>query len=263
MMHVVRIAYVVVILIKMYFAATTPGSELGKVIDPDNMKVEQYLDALLQKYKEIASDEKSRSGSKFLMVLVMLRTCLHRQKAASASGKSGPGSNAEGATQQQQDEASASKPDQETQAQKQDYNSTNTPLQLLSEVATGSASNNATPNTDAKFDARTPQMPWVLDAAQQKASATQSGQNNAGSDSYAIDPALNQPPPAISSHGIGNGGLDYDPNNFGNGLEQVFGMAMGEGDLSGWFGDEAYQAFLKALADGNGMNGSYEDYAFL
>lgn len=277
-MHVVRIAYAVVVLIKMYFAATTPGSEFGKVIDPDNMKVEQYLDALLQKYKEITFEEKSRSGSKFLMVLVMLKTCLHRQKAASASGKSGPGSTADGAMgnaqQQQQDETTASKPDQQAQGQKQDYNSSNTPLQLLSEVATGGASNTGTPSVDARFETRTPQMPWGnMDAVQQKGAAAATappsglnsagnGSGNSGNSSYAIDPALNQPAPAISSQGIGNGGLEYDPY-LGNGLEQAIGMAMGEGDLSQWFGDEAYQAFLKAMADGNGMGGGFEDYAFL
>ena len=117
-------------------------------------------------------------------------------------------------------------------------------------------------------------MPWGnMDAVQQKGatatSAPQSGSNsagngsgNSGNSSYAIDPALNQPAPAISSQGIGNGGLEYDPY-LGNGLEQAIGMAMGEGDLSQWFGDEAYQAFLKAMADGNGMSGGFEDYAFL
>src|SRR4051794_13866786 len=38
--HFVRVAYAVVVLIKLYFAAATPNSELGKVIDKDNIKVE-------------------------------------------------------------------------------------------------------------------------------------------------------------------------------------------------------------------------------
>jgi hypothetical protein len=84
-MHFVRIAYAVVVLIKMHFAAATPGSELGKVIDKNNMKVEQYLDGLLDKFKATAADNKSRPGSKFLMVLIMLKTWFHRQTNGKAN----------------------------------------------------------------------------------------------------------------------------------------------------------------------------------
>ena len=274
-MHVVRIAYAVVVLIKMYFQAITPGSEFGKAINADNMKVEQYLDQLFHKFKEITSDEKSRSGSKFLMVLVMIRTCLHRQKAGSAAN-SGPASNAEitdGGKQQQ--DGNAPKQEQQGQQQKPDYDSSNTPLQLLSEVATGTASNTAAPRTDGKYDTRTPYLsiPWTQWDQSQSGTSTptpqqqqQQGQSTPGgvngNNAYAIDPSLNQPAAGTSSQGIGNGGLEYyQPIN--NGLEQAMGMTLGEGDLSQWFGDEAYQAFLKAMMDGNGMGGGFEDYAFL
>jgi len=46
----------------MYFSAASPNSELGKVIDKDNMKVEQYLDGLLDKFRAAAEDDRCRPG---------------------------------------------------------------------------------------------------------------------------------------------------------------------------------------------------------
>lgn len=62
--HFVRAAYAVIVLIKMYFTAASSDSELGKVIDKDNMKVEQYLDGLLEKFRAAAEDDRCRPGKK-------------------------------------------------------------------------------------------------------------------------------------------------------------------------------------------------------
>lgn len=64
--HFVRAAYAVIVLIKMYFTAASSNSELGKVIDKDNMKVEQYLDGLLEKFRAAAEDDRCRPGKKNL-----------------------------------------------------------------------------------------------------------------------------------------------------------------------------------------------------
>ncbi|KAI9821143.1 MAG: hypothetical protein M1827_003877 [Pycnora praestabilis] len=72
--HYVRVSYAMVVLIKMYFAATTPNSELGKVIRKEDMKVEHYLDSLVASFKASGGNEKARPASKFLMVFVMLKT---------------------------------------------------------------------------------------------------------------------------------------------------------------------------------------------
>ncbi|PON20756.1 hypothetical protein TGAM01_v210357 [Trichoderma gamsii] len=53
-----RVAYAVVILIKMYFSASSPGSEMGRVIHKDNMRVEYYLETLLDKFRATAADNK-------------------------------------------------------------------------------------------------------------------------------------------------------------------------------------------------------------
>jgi hypothetical protein len=88
----VRIAYAVVVLIKMYFAAATPNSELGKVINKDHMKVEYYLDGLVAMFTNSAADKKSRPSHKFLMVLLMLKTWFGRQREGKEqkSGESAP-----------------------------------------------------------------------------------------------------------------------------------------------------------------------------
>lgn len=64
MLLFVRAAYAVIVLIKMYFSATSSNSELGRVIDKDHMKVEQYLNGLLEKFRTAAEDDRCRPGKK-------------------------------------------------------------------------------------------------------------------------------------------------------------------------------------------------------
>ncbi|CZR62804.1 related to cercosporin resistance protein [Phialocephala subalpina] len=59
--HFVRVAYAVVVLIKMYLAAATPNGQLGKVINKDNMRVEQYLDGLVEIFKAPAAGGEVRA----------------------------------------------------------------------------------------------------------------------------------------------------------------------------------------------------------
>ncbi|KJK78624.1 hypothetical protein H634G_05999 [Metarhizium anisopliae BRIP 53293] len=138
----VRVAYAVVILMKMYFSASSPSSELGKVINKDNMRVAYYLEALLEKFSATAADDKCRPASKFLLVLVMLRTWFlkhgkadTRQDAQNPLPAAGSSSNtpADGGTPSMQ----PSQPLPEHAA--------NTPLQVLSEVAMGRESNTPRP----------------------------------------------------------------------------------------------------------------------
>ncbi|KAI9672381.1 MAG: hypothetical protein M1817_003403 [Caeruleum heppii] len=83
--HFVRVAYAVVLLIKMFFAATSSGGELGKVISTEDMKTELYLDRLLEQFRAAAEGEKCRPASKFLMVLVLLKTWFQKQRAGAIS----------------------------------------------------------------------------------------------------------------------------------------------------------------------------------
>ncbi|RDA85776.1 hypothetical protein CP532_6305 [Ophiocordyceps camponoti-leonardi (nom. inval.)] len=70
----VRVAYAVVVLIKMFVSASDPASDLGRVMDRENMRVDAYLDALLVKFRAAADGHACRPAAKFLVVFVMLKT---------------------------------------------------------------------------------------------------------------------------------------------------------------------------------------------
>ncbi|KAI1383426.1 uncharacterized protein F4822DRAFT_77444 [Hypoxylon trugodes] len=160
----VRVAYAVVVLIKMYFSASNSNSELGKVINKDNMKVAEYLEKLLEKFRDVAASDKSRPASKFLLVLAMLRTWFFKQGQATnkAQGEEeseptqGPKDPTNPNEQQQpQNGAGQSHPHAQQQQHQQPLQAptsnpgpTNTPLQLLSEIATGNGPNQAGPGPE-------------------------------------------------------------------------------------------------------------------
>ncbi|KAH7163277.1 hypothetical protein B0J13DRAFT_431286 [Dactylonectria estremocensis] len=137
----VRVAYGLVMLIKLYFSASAPGSELGRVIDKDDMHVAQHLDALLDKFRAAAADERSRPASKFLVVLVMLRSWFHKQcKAEEAKDL---------ALLPPPTQSSTHVPTQQPMrgnSGNEHPRSANTPLQLLSEVATGTSTGGPGPS---------------------------------------------------------------------------------------------------------------------
>ncbi|KAG5978812.1 hypothetical protein E4U55_005900 [Claviceps digitariae] len=151
----VRVAYAVVILMKMYFSASNPSSELGRVINKDHIRVAYYLEALLDKFNATAADEKCRPASKFLLVLVMLRTWFIKHGKGEARmetplGRESPSSGAgAGATpvrqhdarqqqqQQQHQQHHQHNPQHQLHQQSPSAHTANTPLQVLSEVAMG------------------------------------------------------------------------------------------------------------------------------
>lgn len=146
----VRVAYALVILIKLYFSAALPGSELGKVINKDDLKVQKYLDALLDKFRETAAEDRSRPAAKFLVVLVMLRTWFSKQIKADNKEQPPTPSNPSIAQQHQQI------PNDHSQAM------ANTPLQLLSEVAAGSSTAAAGNTTATSSGTSTVDTPGTL-----------------------------------------------------------------------------------------------------
>ncbi|KAK1829814.1 hypothetical protein QBC39DRAFT_392276 [Podospora conica] len=130
----VRVAYAAVVLMKMFFAASSEKSSLGKVINKDDIKVEQHLEKLLAKFKETAADDKSRPAAKFLVVLIMLHSWFQKQKYV-LHGPAAPrakGAGAQPPSSRQSPEKGAG-PDTPVE-----YPPTaNTPLQLLSEFSSG------------------------------------------------------------------------------------------------------------------------------
>jgi len=257
----VRVAYAVVVLIKMYFTASSPKSELGKVINKDNMKVEQHLDDLLEKFSLTAADEKSRPASKFLVVLVMLRTWFQKQKGGGSSTSAdrppfppcadyrtsntvSPPSNQSGPPAQDPP------PQPQQQQQQSDYSATaNTPLQLLSEIATkdsngtgSSTGPNPRPTPDFYWAGRQPQQPFMYDDDNRNDASNSSSNNNNNTSSATpsnttgitpgADPAANTAAsfpfagpqslpwwdPAV--------GFDYTGIGFGDGFAQAMDLTL-------------------------------------
>ncbi|KAL1842097.1 hypothetical protein VTJ49DRAFT_6079 [Mycothermus thermophilus] len=138
----VRIAYGVVVLIKLYFVVSSSRSELTPFMTKDEMKVEQHLERLLDKFHAAAADDQSRPAGKFVFVLAMLRAWFlkqeekQRQSTAASSDTNAP---------------TPAYPPQNTGARlpvsqptrHADYSTASTPLQLLSEIATNDSGHRA------------------------------------------------------------------------------------------------------------------------
>ncbi|KAI2626340.1 hypothetical protein GGS21DRAFT_529974 [Xylaria nigripes] len=81
----VRVAYAVVVLIKIYFSSTYSHLDISMVFDKDKMNVPEYLDRLYKKFVEVADQDKSRPASKFLLVIGMLRNWFQTHNTRSQS----------------------------------------------------------------------------------------------------------------------------------------------------------------------------------
>ncbi|KAB5580000.1 hypothetical protein GE09DRAFT_1080496 [Coniochaeta sp. 2T2.1] len=260
----VRVAYAVVVLIKMYFAASSPKSELGKVINKDNMKVEQHLDNLLEKFGMTAADDKSRPASKFLVVLVMLRSWFQKQKGNGSmlSGEKPPQvACTEYRTPASPPKQSAPQQDQtQQQQQQQDYSTTaNTPLQLLSEIATKENSNNntsPTPNArqtpDFYWAGRQPQQPFMYDDSSNPNSNPSNPNPSSTTPTTANSNLPNPPSSSNPSNNNNNFSFPTPPNPSAVGIPWLdgfdyTGMGLGDGFA------QAMDLTLAGIADGSMM----------
>ncbi|GAW14714.1 hypothetical protein ANO14919_041170 [Xylariales sp. No.14919] len=263
--NLVRVSYAVVVLIKIYFSATSPNSELGKVINKDNMKVAEYLDRLLEKFQKTAASDKSRPAGKFLMVLLMVRSWFHKQGhgrsrmpgdqnvdptlKTSQSLRNTPVAN----SSNPQDSVSHPNPThhQQPQLQKQsDFNPANTPLQLLSEIATGNgpprnsqssgAPSAASMNTQQGYPAwMSPgvHLPYLYDPTAGLPTSAASGNGAVGSAGQPLIPWAGGP-----------FGGDMDYMSMGDGFEQAMGLTL-TGFGGGSPGDSvSYENSIRMLA---------------
>ncbi|TAQ88992.1 hypothetical protein B7494_g2656 [Chlorociboria aeruginascens] len=221
----IRVAYAVVVLIKMYFAAATPNSELGKVINKDNMKVEQYLDGLVDIFRASAAEEKSRPSGKFLIVLVMLKSWFHRQRASSDPSRT---ANSTSSGRDENDTAGGKSKEPRSRIlseQSKQFNRlqpgpTNTPLQLLSEVATSNPGGQPRQENTNPYAHSTSE--WQQSFPTYDPSLVQ-GYNTVGMGGN-VDPSL-------------GAGLEFA---MGDGFEQAMGMTLGVGDFGGYFSDNNF-----------------------
>jgi hypothetical protein len=84
--HFARLARASVLLLRMYFAATTPNSELGKVISGDHMKVGHYICRLIDLLRDAARDGKCDPAHKLSIVLAMMQVQFERSKDGKKTG---------------------------------------------------------------------------------------------------------------------------------------------------------------------------------
>jgi hypothetical protein len=75
----VRVIYCVFILLKIFFICSAPGSELGKVLHPDAIKVERYLNRLVSHMQDAAGGENYRPAAKFHAIFFKFRTWFRNQ----------------------------------------------------------------------------------------------------------------------------------------------------------------------------------------
>ncbi|EAW10958.1 putative C6 transcription factor (War1) [Aspergillus clavatus NRRL 1] len=75
-----RASFAAVSLIKLYSLVTFPGSQIGQVIDPASLKVEYYLNKVIEHYSAAGELPGGRTPGRFSMVLAMLRSWFVKRK---------------------------------------------------------------------------------------------------------------------------------------------------------------------------------------
>ncbi|KAI9800508.1 MAG: hypothetical protein M1825_004056 [Sarcosagium campestre] len=224
----VRVAYGVIVLTKMHFAVIAPNSELGKIIGKDSLKIEHYLDSLVDRYRLAAEDDRCRAASKFMMILVMLKTWFNKSKAGGKAGMMGPCGqrdvrNGSAAPTPRSSSEYPQHAEVDGNAPQIDYSSANTPLQLLSEVAMGNSNgiHESGPSSARQTTDGTPlALGFFPGLANQQDNLNE---NAAPGYSNSITYDAGQVP------GLPEAGLEAA---MGDGFGQAMGMTLGDGDLS-------------------------------
>lgn len=266
--HFARLARASVLLIRMYFAATTPDSELGKVISSDHMKVEHYLHGLIDLLGAAVRGGKCDPANKLSIILAIMQEQFHRSK----EGKTGLMDEIE-----VESNLEARPVDMEKYSSKQGYKkmqlddssyrlqpsppkgavSPQAPLTTLAPAAATSAPPPPPPPALAMGD----NPLQVLSEVAMSNPAANGHQGHNGNEGWfegynstggmeggaaSVYPSEYYPPPMSgdvdpsSFHGVLNG-MHMHP-----GFEQAIGMSLGEGDLNILDDDGFYQIMQAA-----------------
>lgn len=240
--NLVRVSYATVILIKIYSAASSPSSDLGKVIDKDSLKVEQHLTSLAEKFRVIAAGDEYHPGSKFLTVVVMLRSWFLKFSQGQLKRDEARTNTAANATQPGQADSPAQ--------------ASSNPLQLLSEAAT----NNRAAGGISQVQASSGELPQSgqgnMDAstAWNRLSSTEADSNqktNGGGNTSMAPP----PNPQIQAHPHQHGFLGGTPApwlNFGSDFDSV---SLVDGFTQAW------DLTMEGLGDGQGGLQDFDSFA--
>ncbi|PNS15673.1 hypothetical protein CAC42_4125 [Sphaceloma murrayae] len=156
----VRCAYAIVVLIKMHMAVVTPGSEVAKIIKPEDVRVEEHMEMLWNLFSRMARFDGNRPHGKALKILSVLREWFLKQKEADkpeAARTSASGSHA----------AKLPPFGRNPHGVSSSSAAGNSKLQVLSEAATAGQGGRASP-TQANRDPNNPANPanqnWTVDS---------------------------------------------------------------------------------------------------
>lgn len=185
----VRNSYAAVALIKLYSAVTAKGSKFGPMFPIDDLKVDHYLDRLIQTLTKVSENGMSRVAYKFKLIFTMLRNW-HLKRTESPNG-SGPRDSSQSQNGSRTTTASGYNPtmlhgnntasawsaqpsismDRSPQSQPQQQQQPRSGLQMLSDAAMGpSASSNPGQNQNQGQTGRSnlpPQGQWLTPQQQQ------------------------------------------------------------------------------------------------
>lgn len=125
LLYVVRCIYALVMLIKLHVIISAPNSELSKLMEPQSLKVEQYLDDLISLFSE-AADERQAKPERLLHIFRVMKDWMMSHKKSLAA----------------QQEAGAAAPSTGQRAEDKVGQGSGTPygqtpLHMLSQVAAG------------------------------------------------------------------------------------------------------------------------------
>jgi hypothetical protein len=194
------------------------------------------------------------------MVLVMLKTWFNRSKTGKPLSRVDYCNSGQ---QPQQDETSAPTPGPQMMIHQQpqnDYSPANTPLQLLSEIATG-----GNPSQASRPQSRNQ---YPLNPGTEWHPGQQSQQNQQQVPVYGDPNPINQMHSGYTSGPTAYGnidpslgvGADFD-FAVGDGFEQAMGLTLGEGDFQKYFSDDAWLgAMMMDSVAGGGVGNIFDSF---
>lgn len=203
LLYFVRCIYALVILLKMHVAISTPASELGKLLQNADLKIEYYLDALVDHFGRIFALPYPKP-EKALRIMQLFKEWYRKHKDSVTN----PAQSATEGTATQQGSG-------------EKYG--RTPLDMLSQVATGQQDKAQDTDNHADWTFATPavhftQRKWGY--RQPQIVSNVSADNTASYNSSSLGTMEVQP--------------QLQDFNWGSGFEQAMDMAMGPmGELSG------------------------------
>ena len=253
--YFVRVAYAIVVLVKLYFAITAPGSEVGKIMSSEDLQMEYHLDTLLKLFNTIDAEDSFRPASKFLVILGKLTDWFQRNKNGQPAPRDVARPNSRAATAATEDAVRESKrpprgsaadekslPRSQARVQRTraaQYNNS-TPLHFLSDVATTNSS------------VQTSEMSLTGQAVPPEQQQQQQQQTSASGQQGAVwQPGM----APVSGMQLPNDGMAAAaPMDMGLGFEQAIDMTLGttDPDLASLFMGDPIFSFGSAMDGSDG-----------